>query len=432
MKYEKRIVTSPEIMHGKPVVKGTRVTVSAILNLMAAGLDMEAILAEFPDLAKEDVLACLEYSSRLAEDRMMDRSEGRIPDTRIDIISRGDALQATARSRTGRIKEFVDAINVMGDHAAGRLQMTRGEARRSIEKDLRRAARDLGKRLIIEKANGKNPQLYFRVHLPEDSAFAGRIKQIGGFFGGARLFYLGTSLLLAFAASVPLWISRVTDGKVIPVESQAMIGLVALMIAMLSLVGALTYIRLRAEVHEQVRESIEQPMLADSALGQSYALFREYFKSPHHQASVRDDCLDPGFQSALMGAIQNARYALDICRLHMNQPEYRRIKLSAINELAYHQATLHLHRPEEAMKQEAMALVAELKQEAGDDWYYWETVVWVMIRCHKKDTLNYSAGVRIVEDLLRRGDIPDYGKAMLRQKYGYHLSKNTTTEASGA
>lgn len=64
----------------------------------------------------------------------------------------------------------------------------------------------------------------------------------------ANLLILGASILLAYAASLPLWIRRVSDGAVIPPASEALIG----MIALLALVGVATYIRLREEVHAQV------------------------------------------------------------------------------------------------------------------------------------------------------------------------------------
>ena len=70
MKYKERIVTNPQIMHGKPVVKGTRIPVYIVLNLMASGLDTKGILEEYPDLTKEDVLACLEYASHLAQEEV--------------------------------------------------------------------------------------------------------------------------------------------------------------------------------------------------------------------------------------------------------------------------------------------------------------------------------------------------------------------------
>lgn len=57
-----RITITPEICHGKPVVRGMHYPVESILEYLAAGDSFEQILAEFPDLEREDLLACLEYA----------------------------------------------------------------------------------------------------------------------------------------------------------------------------------------------------------------------------------------------------------------------------------------------------------------------------------------------------------------------------------
>ena len=54
-----RIVLNPKIMVGKPVVRGTRLTVQYILNLLAHGAAVDEILQEYKGLTKEDILACL-------------------------------------------------------------------------------------------------------------------------------------------------------------------------------------------------------------------------------------------------------------------------------------------------------------------------------------------------------------------------------------
>ena len=54
-----RIVTDPEICHGKPVIRGLRYTVESILEYLAGGDSFEDILAEFPDLEQADLQACV-------------------------------------------------------------------------------------------------------------------------------------------------------------------------------------------------------------------------------------------------------------------------------------------------------------------------------------------------------------------------------------
>jgi len=58
-----RIVCDPKIMVGKPVIKGTRLTVEYILNLLAHGSTAADILGEYEGLAPEDIQACLFFAS---------------------------------------------------------------------------------------------------------------------------------------------------------------------------------------------------------------------------------------------------------------------------------------------------------------------------------------------------------------------------------
>ena len=59
-----RIVTDPKVMVGKPVIKGTRLTVELILNLLAHSSTLEEILDEYDGLTREDVQACLLFASQ--------------------------------------------------------------------------------------------------------------------------------------------------------------------------------------------------------------------------------------------------------------------------------------------------------------------------------------------------------------------------------
>ena len=58
-----RITVHPDICHGKPVVRGLRYPVEALLEYLAGGDTVEDLLAEFPDLEREDVLACLQFAA---------------------------------------------------------------------------------------------------------------------------------------------------------------------------------------------------------------------------------------------------------------------------------------------------------------------------------------------------------------------------------
>jgi len=68
MPLSERIVFDPEILAGKPVIRGTRLAVEFILDLLAAGQSENEILANYPGLTREDILACLSYASYLAHE----------------------------------------------------------------------------------------------------------------------------------------------------------------------------------------------------------------------------------------------------------------------------------------------------------------------------------------------------------------------------
>ena len=63
-----RIAFDPKVMVGKPVIKGTRLTVEYILNLLAHGATAEEILDEYDGLTREDIRACLLFATRSLED----------------------------------------------------------------------------------------------------------------------------------------------------------------------------------------------------------------------------------------------------------------------------------------------------------------------------------------------------------------------------
>jgi len=60
-----RITLDPAICNGRPVVKGTRITVQTVMEFLAAGDSVADVLEEYPSLTREDVLACMEWASRL-------------------------------------------------------------------------------------------------------------------------------------------------------------------------------------------------------------------------------------------------------------------------------------------------------------------------------------------------------------------------------
>jgi len=63
MDYKERIASDPDIMLGKPVIRGTRITVELILRKLSEGMAIEELLEAYPHLTKEDIFAALSYSA---------------------------------------------------------------------------------------------------------------------------------------------------------------------------------------------------------------------------------------------------------------------------------------------------------------------------------------------------------------------------------
>lgn len=67
-----RVVTDPKVLAGKPVIRGTRIPVYLIMELLAAGNSREDILKEYPQLRDEDITAAMEYASGLLRGELVD------------------------------------------------------------------------------------------------------------------------------------------------------------------------------------------------------------------------------------------------------------------------------------------------------------------------------------------------------------------------
>lgn len=65
--WRNHIVSTPDILRGKPRIKGTRIPVSLVLGYLAAGRTIDEIIKEFPDLTREQITACLDYARDLSE-----------------------------------------------------------------------------------------------------------------------------------------------------------------------------------------------------------------------------------------------------------------------------------------------------------------------------------------------------------------------------
>ena len=66
------ISVDPNVCFGKPCIRGTRIWVSLILDFLAGGMTVEDVLAEYPDLAEEDVRATIAYGAEMSRARYVD------------------------------------------------------------------------------------------------------------------------------------------------------------------------------------------------------------------------------------------------------------------------------------------------------------------------------------------------------------------------
>ena len=67
-----RISIDPEICFGKPCIRGHRIWVSLVLDLLASGCTVDELLKRYPGIEEADVLACIAYGAEMSRDRYVD------------------------------------------------------------------------------------------------------------------------------------------------------------------------------------------------------------------------------------------------------------------------------------------------------------------------------------------------------------------------
>jgi uncharacterized protein (DUF433 family) len=71
-----RITVDPNICFGKPCIRGTRIWVSLILDLLASGMTTDELIAEYPQLTSEDILAAIAYGAEMSRQSYVDIAAG--------------------------------------------------------------------------------------------------------------------------------------------------------------------------------------------------------------------------------------------------------------------------------------------------------------------------------------------------------------------
>ena len=67
---DRRITIDPQVCHGQACIKGTRIPVHQILQMLANGDTIEDLLREYPSVTRQDIFACFDYAALLAEERV--------------------------------------------------------------------------------------------------------------------------------------------------------------------------------------------------------------------------------------------------------------------------------------------------------------------------------------------------------------------------
>jgi uncharacterized protein (DUF433 family) len=68
----KRISVNPNVCFGKPCIRGHRIWVSLILDQLASGMTVEQVLEQYPQLSRDDVLACVVYGAEMSRERFVE------------------------------------------------------------------------------------------------------------------------------------------------------------------------------------------------------------------------------------------------------------------------------------------------------------------------------------------------------------------------
>ena len=108
-RYLERIITDPEILVGKPVVKGTRIPVGLVLEYLANNPNFDDLFADYPRLTMDDVKACLAYAKAMIEDggKFKSRAKDLHAMQRLAaLVSEYDSVRAKPRLRRRRLSRL--------------------------------------------------------------------------------------------------------------------------------------------------------------------------------------------------------------------------------------------------------------------------------------------------------------------------------------
>ena len=296
--------------------------------------------------------------------------------------------------------------------------MTQGEDAHHVEKLVKKAANHLGRR--IETRRDRRQVYFWLVPLQSSHQPEWLRTPLANIWSWKLV--LVTSLVLLFAASTPAWVARVPEARLTSVDPQVILGLAALVVAILALAGGAVYFLLRNEVRSQLRSEIMGPVEVMHWLTASNACYLEYSKTWTDRGFAKTVREDPRLEMMLRHAINNARAALAAARPLNTDGAYQAYETDSVNTLAYHLATWHWMKPDEANRLEAIKHANELRSLASNEGEYLETLAWVNIACHDTGDEEYMRGQKLLEALLGREDLPYSWRSLTQSKYNNFFS----------
>lgn len=225
------------------------------------------------------------------------------------------------------------------------------------------------------------------------------------------------AVLFVVASTTPLWVARVSEARLTTVDPQVVVGLVSMVLAILTLVGAAVYYLLRAQVAERVRHEIATPIDIAHYTLVSFYFYMDYSNRWRENQYSRDMETDYRFRWSVFQAVDFARDAHEKAHLFLDGEKGKDLYMDATSTLAYNLATKYMLESDERDKEEALRLVKELESGFTRDWSFQETIAWVKILCNLRGTTGYAAGVTSIRSLLSRNDSPLEWRLLQQEKY---------------
>lgn len=227
--------------------------------------------------------------------------------------------------------------------------------------------------------------------------------------------------LLAVAVTTPLWVGLVPGATFTSIEPQIVLGLTALIVAVLAVAGTVVYSLLKSQIEATVREEVRLdftlPLQINVALQYSYIFFQEYSKTWSDATYLTSLNGDQRFLYIVNSAIVNSRVALNFSRSLPEGDLNQRLRDECTNVLAYHLATKHKLYKEEMARLEAVTLAEALRPRSIGNEEITDTLIWVDAICSEVPSEKHTQAKARLESLPEQRSLPYTWRHLLYAKY---------------